>query len=83
MVRIKYICWLALVLVLTAAGTAEAEERPTDPYTGEVITWDITGAGEEEMAGLPENQGREQDQPAAPWTLSAGGGRGGRKDPHL
>lgn len=59
MVRIKYICWLALVLVLTAAGTAEAEERPTDPYTGEVITWDITGAGEEELAGLPENQGKD------------------------
>ena len=49
---------MALVLVLTAAGTAEAEERPTDPYTGEVITWDITGAGEEEaLAALKELYG--------------------------
>ena len=59
MVRIKKVWWLSLVLVLIAAGTAEAEERPTDPYTGEEITWDLNGAGEEELAGLPENQGKD------------------------
>ena len=32
-----------MVLALVAAGTVRAdEERPTDPYTGEVITWDVT-----------------------------------------
>ena len=60
MVGIKHLCWLSLVLILAGTGTARAEERPTDPYTGEVITWDIHGVGEEELAGLPENQGRDQ-----------------------
>ena len=50
-----------MILALVAAGTVrEDEERPTDPYTGEVITWDINGNGEEEGAGLPENQGNGQ-----------------------
>ena len=60
MVGIKHLCWLSLVLILAGTGTARAEERPTDPYTGELITWDIHGVGEEELAGLPENQGRDQ-----------------------
>ena len=50
MVGIKHLCWLSLVLILAGTGTARAEERPTDPYTGEVITWDIHGVGEEELA---------------------------------
>ena len=53
----------AMALAIAAAGTVRAEEeRPTDPYTGEVITWDISN-GEEEDAGLPENQGNGQTPP--------------------
>ncbi len=57
---IKRIIFISMIFILSGTVPALAEEHATDPYTGEIITWDINGAGEEELAGLPENQGNGQ-----------------------